>query len=75
MGFGADEIVEKNRVYRESFRNRRAEDQVGMAPPSACPACDGRARARRLGLRGQRFFANRYQYWYQGEAADVHRQA
>ncbi len=73
LGFsGPDEIARKNVVYRESFRNRNVEDQVGAVPTehlaAFCAACvlDDREEARRIGLRGQRFFAEAIAHWYQG---------
>jgi hypothetical protein len=71
---GPDEIARKNAVYRENFRNRKVEDQVGVVPTehlaAFCAACvlDDREKARRIGLRGQRFFAEAIAYWYQGGA-------
>lgn len=73
LGFsGPEEIARKNVVYRENFRNRKVEDQVGVVPTehlaAFCAACvlDDRAKARRIGLRGQRFFAEAIAHWYQG---------
>ncbi len=75
LGFsGPEEIARKNAVYRENFRNRKIEDQVGVVPTehlaAFCAACvlDDRDEARRIGLRGQRFFAEAIAYWYQGGA-------
>jgi alkanesulfonate monooxygenase SsuD/methylene tetrahydromethanopterin reductase-like flavin-dependent oxidoreductase (luciferase family) len=75
LGFsGPDEIARKNAVYRENFRNRDIKDQVGLVPTehlaAFCAACvlDDRDKARRIGLRGQRFFAEAIAYWYQGGA-------
>ena len=56
----------------ENFRNRKPEDQVGLVPTehlaAFCAACvlDDREKARRIGLRGQRFFVESIGYWYQG---------
>lgn len=73
LGFsGPEEIARKNAVYRENFRNRKIEDQVGVVPTehlaAFCAACvlDDRDEARRIGLKGQRFFAEAIAYWYQG---------
>lgn len=73
MGFsGPDEVAKKNKIYRETFANRRKEDQVGDFATehlaALCPAIilDDAAQARRIGLRGQRFFAESISYWYQG---------
>ncbi len=73
MGFGGpDDIAEKSRVYREAWNNRKPEDQVGFRPiqhlAALCPTIVSRDRelARRVGLRGQRFFAEALAHWYQG---------
>lgn len=73
MGFsGPDEVAKKNKVYRETFANRKKEDQVGDFATehlaALCPAIilDDAHEARRIGLRGQRFFAESIAYWYQG---------
>jgi alkanesulfonate monooxygenase SsuD/methylene tetrahydromethanopterin reductase-like flavin-dependent oxidoreductase (luciferase family) len=75
MGFnGAHEIAERNAAYREAFKNRRPEDQVGFRPTEHLAALcatvilDDRAKARRFGIRGQRFFAESIAYWYAGGA-------
>jgi len=73
LGFGGpEEIAKKNAVYREAFRNRKAEDQVGYRPNEhlavLCPAmvlADGQ-QARKIGIRGQRFFTESLAYWYSG---------
>jgi alkanesulfonate monooxygenase SsuD/methylene tetrahydromethanopterin reductase-like flavin-dependent oxidoreductase (luciferase family) len=73
MGFnGPSEIAERSKVYREAFANRKAEDQVGYRPNEHLAALcatvilDDRERARRIGIRGQRFFAESIRYWYAG---------
>jgi alkanesulfonate monooxygenase SsuD/methylene tetrahydromethanopterin reductase-like flavin-dependent oxidoreductase (luciferase family) len=73
MGFaGPDEIARKNAVYREAFRNRKVEDQVPIKPnehlAALCPVIclDDREEARRIGLRGQRFFGEAIHHWYGG---------
>ncbi|WP_298287666.1 LLM class flavin-dependent oxidoreductase [Novosphingobium sp.] len=73
LGFsGPDEIAKKNAIYREAFRTRKAEDQVGFRPTEhlaalcAATVLEDRDEARRIGLRGQRFFAESIAYWYQG---------
>lgn len=73
LGFsGPDEIAKKNAIYREAFANRKPEDQVGFRPTEhlaalcAATVLDDRDEARRIGLRGQRFFAEAIAYWYQG---------
>jgi alkanesulfonate monooxygenase SsuD/methylene tetrahydromethanopterin reductase-like flavin-dependent oxidoreductase (luciferase family) len=73
LGFsGPDEFAKKNALYREAFRNRDLKDQVGYRPNEhlavLCPAIvleDGE-KARRIGVRGQRFFAESLAYWYAG---------
>ncbi len=73
LGFsGPEEIARKNAIYREHFRNRKPEDQVGFRPTEhlaafcAATVLDDREEARRIGLRGQRFFAEAISHWYQG---------
>lgn len=73
LGFsGPEEIAKKNAIYREAFRNRKPEDQVGFRPTEhlaafcAATVLDDREEARRIGLRGQRFFAEAIAHWYQG---------
>jgi len=75
MGFnGAGEIAERNEAYRTAFKNRKPEDQVGFRPTEhlaalcATTVLDDRAKARRIGIRGQRFFAESIAYWYAGGA-------
>ena len=69
---GTDEIAKKNEVYRKHFAERDPADQVGFRPnehfAALCPAlvlADG-DKARRMGLRGQKFFADSLTYWYAG---------
>ena len=70
LGFGGPEqVAEKNRIYREAFAHRDAEQQVGQRPTehlaALCPAivlADGQE-ARRIGLRGQRFFMESIGHW------------
>ncbi|MBV8239044.1 MAG: LLM class flavin-dependent oxidoreductase [Sphingomonas sp.] len=73
LGFaGPDDIAKKNAVYREHFRNRKPEDQVGFRPTehlaALCPSIvlEDREKARKIGLRGQRFFVESLGHWYQG---------
>lgn len=73
LGFaGPDDIASKNAIYRAAWANRKAADQVGFRPTehlaALCPALvlDDREKARRIGLRGQRFFVESLGYWYQG---------
>lgn len=76
MGFsGPDEIARKNAIYREAFRNRKPEDQVGFRPTehlaALCPAIvlGDREKARQIGLRGQRFFIEAIEHFYAGGPA------
>jgi alkanesulfonate monooxygenase SsuD/methylene tetrahydromethanopterin reductase-like flavin-dependent oxidoreductase (luciferase family) len=71
LGFGGpDDVAQKNAIYREAYRTRKAEDQVGFRPiehlAALCPAVvlDDKDRARRIGLRGQRFFVESLAHWY-----------
>ncbi len=71
LGFsGPDEIAKKNSIYRKAFRERKLEDQVGYRPTehlaALCPAIvmDDAEEARRIGFRGQLFFAKSIHYWY-----------
>lgn len=73
LGFaGPDDIASKNAIYRAAWANRKAEDQVGFRPTehlaALCPALvlDDREKARKIGLRGQRFFVESLGYWYRG---------
>ena len=73
LGFsGPEEIAKKNAIYREAYRTRKPEDQVGFRPTEhlaalcAATVLEDREKARKIGLRGQRFFAESIAYWYQG---------
>jgi alkanesulfonate monooxygenase SsuD/methylene tetrahydromethanopterin reductase-like flavin-dependent oxidoreductase (luciferase family) len=73
LGFGGpDQVAEKNAVYRKAFANRRPNEQVGFRPTehqaALCPAIvlDDGAEARRIGLRGQRFFMESIGHWSSG---------
>ena len=73
LGFsGPDEIAKKNRIYRQAFADRDPADQVPLVAnehmAALCPAVvlDDSLEARRIGLRGQRFFTESIAYWYQG---------
>jgi alkanesulfonate monooxygenase SsuD/methylene tetrahydromethanopterin reductase-like flavin-dependent oxidoreductase (luciferase family) len=73
LGFsGPDEIAKKNAIYREAFASRKREDQVGFRPTEhlaalcAATVLEDREKARKVGLRGQRFFAEAIAHWYQG---------
>jgi alkanesulfonate monooxygenase SsuD/methylene tetrahydromethanopterin reductase-like flavin-dependent oxidoreductase (luciferase family) len=73
LGFsGPEEFARKNEMYRKAFRERDPADQVGFRPNEhlavLCPAIvlDDGEKARRIGVRGQRFFAESLAYWYAG---------
>jgi alkanesulfonate monooxygenase SsuD/methylene tetrahydromethanopterin reductase-like flavin-dependent oxidoreductase (luciferase family) len=73
LGFGGpDDIAKKNAIYRLAFKNRKPDQQVGYRPTehlaALCPTIvlEDRQLARRIGLRGQRFFAESLAHWYQG---------
>jgi len=73
LGFGGPEqVAEKNAIYRKAFANRRGTDQVGLVPTehlaALCPAIvlDDGQEARRIGLRGQRFFMESIGHWASG---------
>ena len=71
LGFaGPEDIAKKNRVYRAALARCTPASRVGEVVnahlSALCPALvldDGTA-ARRIGLRGQRFFAEAIQHWY-----------
>lgn len=70
LGFGGpDQVAEKNRLYRRAFAQRDPAEQVGSRPTehlsALCPAIvlDDGAEARRLGIRGQRFFLESIGHW------------
>lgn len=73
LGFGGpDEVAKKNAVYREAWNERDLADQVGFRPiqhlAALCPTIvleDG-AVARKIGVRGQRYFMESLAYWYSG---------
>lgn len=70
LGFGGPEqVAEKNRIYRKAYAERDPGKQVGFRPTehlaALCPAIvleDGQ-QARRIGLRGQRFFMESIGHW------------
>lgn len=71
LGFGGPEdIAAKNAIYREAFAGRQPGDQVGFRPTehlaALCPTIvlEDRDLARRVGLRGQRFFVESLAHWY-----------
>jgi alkanesulfonate monooxygenase SsuD/methylene tetrahydromethanopterin reductase-like flavin-dependent oxidoreductase (luciferase family) len=72
---GPDDVARKNALYREAFRNRSPADQVGQVPNEHLAALcltivlDDREKARRIGLKGQRFFTESLNRWYAGGPA------
>ncbi len=73
LGFGGpDEVAQKNARYRKAFANRKVEDQVGFRPTehlaALCPTIvlDDGAEARRIGIKGQRYFMESLNYWARG---------
>ena len=76
LGFGGpQDIAEKNAIYRAACARRTEASQVGEFATehlaALCPALvlDDADEARRIGLRGQRFFAESIAHWYnQGPA-------
>ncbi len=79
LGFGGpDEVAKKNDLYRKNWASRKSEDQVGFNPiehfAALCPAIvleDGQE-ARKIGVRGQRYFMESLAYWYTGGAMPDH---
>lgn len=70
LGFGGPEqVAEKNAIYRKAFADRDPGQQVGLRPTehlaALCPAVvlDDGQEARRLGIRGQRFFMEAIGHW------------
>lgn len=79
LGFGGpDEVAVKNDLYRRAWAHRKQEDQVGYRPiehlAALCPALvlDDGAKARKIGIRGQRYFMESLAYWYTGGARPDH---
>lgn len=73
LGFGGPEdVAAKNKIYREAWDNRDPADQVGFRPTrhlaALCPTVvlDDGQEARRIGLRGQRYFMESLGHWYGG---------
>lgn len=73
LGFGGpSEVAAKNDIYRTAWDNRVLSDQVGYRPiqhlAALCPTIvlDDRDEARRIGIRGQRYFYESLNYWYGG---------
>jgi alkanesulfonate monooxygenase SsuD/methylene tetrahydromethanopterin reductase-like flavin-dependent oxidoreductase (luciferase family) len=79
LGFGGPEdIAQKNAVYREAVKRRTPETQIPHFPvehlSALCPAIvlDDEQQARAIGYRGQRFFTESINHWYDptGEAPE-----
>ncbi|AKM09476.1 LLM class flavin-dependent oxidoreductase [Croceicoccus naphthovorans] len=73
LGFGGpEEVAKKNKIYRDAWEGRDVRDQVGYRPiqhlAALCPAIvlDDAKEARKIGLRGQRYFYESLNYWYGG---------
>ena len=73
LGFGGPaEVASKNDIYRTAWANRDPADQVGYRPiehlAALCPTIvlDDGDEARRIGIRGQRYFYESLNYWYGG---------
>ncbi len=71
LGFGGPEdIAKKNEVYRAAVKRRTPDSQIPDFPvehlSALCPAVvlDDNAKARAIGLRGQRFFTEAIGHWY-----------
>jgi alkanesulfonate monooxygenase SsuD/methylene tetrahydromethanopterin reductase-like flavin-dependent oxidoreductase (luciferase family) len=76
LGFGGPEdVAQKNKVYREAIKRRTPESQVGAFATdrlsALCPAIvlDDGVEARAIGHRGQRFFTESINHFYQGGPA------
>ncbi len=76
LGFGGPEdVAQKNRVYRAAIERRTPESQVGAVAndklSALCPAIvlDDGVEARAVGHRGQRFFTESINHFYQGGPA------
>uniref|UniRef100_UPI00390600F9 LLM class flavin-dependent oxidoreductase n=1 Tax=Pseudomonas protegens TaxID=380021 RepID=UPI00390600F9 len=73
LGFGGpEEIAKKVEVYHQAWDSRDPRRQVGFRPnrhiAALCPAIvlDDNLEARRIGIRGQRYFMESLGYWYGG---------
>jgi len=73
LGFGGPEdVAKKNAIYREAWNGRRLEDQVGFRPnqhlAALCPTIvlDNGLEARKIGIKGQRYFMESLAHWYTG---------
>ncbi len=73
LGFGGpEEVAKKNQAYKEAWDSRDVAEQVGYRPirhlAALCPTIvlDNAEEARRIGIRGQRYFYESLNYWYGG---------
>ena len=73
LGFGGPaEVKIKADSYKAAWDGRKPEDQVGYRPikhlAALCPTIvlDNADEARRIGIRGQRYFYESLNYWYGG---------
>ncbi|HQR04242.1 MAG: LLM class flavin-dependent oxidoreductase [Proteobacteria bacterium] len=73
LGFGGpEEVAKKNKIYRDAWASRDPAEQVGQRPnqhlAALCPTLvlDDGLLARKIGIRGQRFFLESLAYWYTG---------
>ena len=73
LGFGGPaEVAKKNAAYKEAWDGRDPAEQVGFRPirhlAALCPTIvlDDASEARRIGIRGQRYFYESLNYWYGG---------
>jgi alkanesulfonate monooxygenase SsuD/methylene tetrahydromethanopterin reductase-like flavin-dependent oxidoreductase (luciferase family) len=73
LGFGGPaEVAKKNAAYKDAWDSRDPAEQVGYRPirhlAALCPTIvlDDADEARRIGIRGQRYFYESLNYWYGG---------
>ena len=78
LGFGGpDQIAVKNEIYRKAYAGRDPAEQVGYFPnehlAALCPAIvlDDADEARRIGVRGQRFFMEAIGHWASNGASPL----
>jgi alkanesulfonate monooxygenase SsuD/methylene tetrahydromethanopterin reductase-like flavin-dependent oxidoreductase (luciferase family) len=76
LGFGGpDDIAQKNEIYRAAVKRRTEASQVPSFPvehlSALCPAIvlDDGIKARAIGHRGQRFFAEAIDHWYSADGS------
>jgi alkanesulfonate monooxygenase SsuD/methylene tetrahydromethanopterin reductase-like flavin-dependent oxidoreductase (luciferase family) len=75
LGFGGPEdVAKKNAIYRDAYRKRDAKDQVGFRPhqhlAALCPTIvlEDNVQARKIGIKGQRYFMESLAHWYSPNA-------